>query len=541
METIELTGQALHPDQVAWLARETGQTVRVEIAPDALAQAAAAAAAAERIAARQPVYGRTTGVGANRTEHVENGDRDHGLRLLRSHASGIGHLVSPAATRAMLAVRANQLLAGGAGLRPEIIEAIVAALNADVLPEIHEYGGLGTADLTALAELGLALVGERPWITATHTRTPLTPITALTPSPTAVTPPDHLAFAADVRSPAPQSTSTSTSTSGPRLVTVTSGDALALISSSALTIGRACLEWRNTSLWVHAAHAVAALTHLALAGSMEPFGQAVHERRPHSSLMASAALIRALLAGQNETAARIQDPFALRCIPQVHGAALSSLDALERVLAVELNVAAENPLISVDEETVYHHGGFHQSLLTQALDALKLALLAVGQLSLARLDLMFHPEFTGLRPFLADGEPASSGVMILENAAHDALAELRNAAMPAGLGHAVLSRGVEDHTPFTSHAARQAIRAGDALQLVLATELVGAMRTLRLRGVTPAAGTPLDALYTLAEILDPDTVDRSTTADVHAAVGLLPQFADVAAKALPVAWPPPPK
>ncbi|HEV2347783.1 MAG TPA: aromatic amino acid ammonia-lyase [Actinocrinis sp.] len=530
METIELTGQALQPDQVVWLARETGRTVRVAIAPDALARAAAAAETAERIAARQPVYGRTTGVGANRTEHVANGDREHGLRLLRSHASGIGHLVSPAATRAMLAVRANQLLAGGAGLRPEIVEVIIAALNADVLPEIHEYGGLGTADLTALAELGLALVGERPWIAAPPTAPPaLTPATTLTP-PTATSP--------SPISPSPEHstnndhTLTPHHTIGPRLVAVTSGDALALISSSALTIGRACLEWRDTSRWVHAAHAVAALSHLALAGSMEPFSQEVHDRRPHRSLMASAALIRALLSDQNRSAARIQDPFALRCIPQVHGAALSSLDELEQVLAVELNVAAENPLISVDNETVYHHGGFHQSLLTQALDALKLALLAVGQLSIARLDLMFHPEFTGLRPFLADGEPASSGVMILENVAHDALAELRNAAMPAGLGHAVLSRGVEDHTPFTSHAARQAARAGDALQLVLATELVGAMRALRLRGVTPAASTPLDTLYTLAEILDPNTVDRSTTADVHAAVGLLPQFADVAAKAL---------
>ena len=663
MESIELTGQALHPDQVARLARETGRTVRAEIAPEALSRAAEAAEAAERISRRQPVYGRTTGVGANRTQHVADGDLGHGLRLLRSHASGIGHLVSPAATRAMLAVRANQLLSGGAGLRPEIIEAIIAALNADLLPEIHEYGGLGTADLTALAELGLALVGERPWIPATPTASPPTPTTprptsplaptstptspsaptsALTPTPpptptsppapvplpkntptsthaltrtsalqpapapvpvptptlaptTAPPLPNHPALSQDgapsLDAPAPSdithdispspytpssalTTLTTLSAHTPpslpapppdplpppftshvaasahstpdprppahrRPVAITSGDALALMSSSALTIGRACLEWRDTSRWVHASHAVAALTHLALDGSMEPFSRSVHDRRPHQSLMISAALMRALLAGQSGKPARIQDPFALRCIPQIHGGALSSLASVEQVLAVELNAAAENPLISVEDDAVYHHGGFHQSLLTQALDALKLALLAVGQLSLARLDLMFHPEFTGLRPFLADGEPASSGVMILENAAHDALAELRNAAMPAGLGHAVLSRGVEDHTPFTSQAVRQAARAGDALQLVLATELVGAMRTLRLRHLAPAANTPLDTLYALAEVLDPDTSDRSTTADVHAAASLLPAFADVAARVLPSAWPHP--
>jgi histidine ammonia-lyase len=178
------------------------------------------------------------------------------------------------------------------------------------------------------------------------------------------------------------------------------------------------------------------------------------------------------------------------------------------------------------DEAVYHHGGFHQALLTQSLDALNLALLSSGQLSLARLDLMFHPEFTGLRPFLADGEPASSGVMILENAAHDALSELRNAAMPAGLGHATLSRGVEDHTPFTSQSARQTARAADALQLVLATELVGALRVLRLRGRKPSPSTPLADLYAIAEALDPRTADRPSTADVHQAAGLLNHLAD---------------
>jgi len=167
-------------------------------------------------------------------------------------------------------------------------------------------------------------------------------------------------------------------------------------------------------------------------------------------------------------------------------------------------------------------------LLTQALDSLNLALLSTGQLSLARLDLMFHPEFTSLRPFLADGEPASSGVMILENSAHDALSELRNAAMPAGLGHATLSRGVEEHSPFTSQSARQTARAADALRLVLATELVGAVRTLRLRGRKPTPATPLADLYAIAEALDPRTADRSSTADVHEAASLLRRLADVA-------------
>ncbi len=517
MDGIELTGRTLTPEQVVLLANGAA---RARIAPTALARASASATAAERIAARQPVYGRTTGVGANRTQRVADGDLGHGLRLLRSHAGGIGRQVSTKATRAMLTVRANQLLAGGAGLHPAIIEAIVQALNANALPVIHEYGGLGTADLTALAELGLTLVGEAPW----STTAPTDGVNGAPPSP----------------------------------VHIASGDALALMSSSALTIGRACLAWQQASRLVSAAHAVAVLSVFALDGSTEPFSQAVHDRRPHPSLMRSAAILRALLADQAIKAARIQDPYAVRCIPQVHGAVLEALGSAERILQVEVNVAAENPLVVAsgsndgedaptnspatattngigirvrdENEAVYHHGGFHQALLTQALDALNLALLSVGQLSLARLDLMFHPEFTGLRPFLADGEPASSGVMILENAAHDALSELRNAAMPAGLGHATLSRGVEDHTPFTSQSARQTIRAAEALQLVLSTELVGAMRTLRLRGRKPSAATPLAELYAIAEVLDPHTVDRPSTADVHEATSLLGRLASAVAE-----------
>ena len=492
MDGIELTGRTLTLEQVVLL---TTGAARARIAPQALARAAGSAAAAERIAARQPVYGRNTGVGANRTQRVADGDLGHGLRLLRSHAGGIGRQVGTEATRAMLAVRANQLLAGGAGLQPAIIEAIVQALNGGALPVVHEYGGLGTADLTALAELGLTLVGEAPW--------------------------------------------TGNDSEAPAAVEITSGDALALMSSSALTIGRACLAWQEARDWIDAAHAVAVLSVFALDGSTEAFSEAVHVRRPHPSLMRSAATIRALLAGQSIEAARIQDPYAIRCIPQVHGMALEALASVERVLQVEINAAAENPLVVVngddgnqgggeggkESEAVYHHGGFHQALLTQALDALNLALLSVGQLSLARLDLMFHPEFTSLRPFLADGEPASSGVMILENAAHDALSELRNAAMPAGLGHATLSRGVEEHSPFTSQSARQMARAADALRLVLATELVGAVRTLRLRGRKPSPATPLADLYAIAEALDPRTADRSSTADVHEAASLLRRLA----------------
>ncbi|HEV3172459.1 MAG TPA: aromatic amino acid ammonia-lyase, partial [Actinocrinis sp.] len=320
MQRIELTGRAMRPGDVAQLGHGDAWG---DIAPEGLARAQTAAQVADRVAARQQVYGRNTGVGANRTQAVEPGDTDHGLRLLRSHAGGIGAPVAAEGIRAMLAVRANQLLAGGAGVSPRIIEAIVTALNANALPEIHEYGAVGTADLTALAELGLTLLGEAPWTGA-----------------------------------------------GPAPVEFGPGDAVALMSSSALTIGQACLAWSEATRWLDAAHAVSALTFIAVDGSMEPYAQAVHERKPHLGVVASARFLRALLDGQSVKAARLQDPYAVRCVPQIHGAALAALDNTERILAVEINAAAENPLVSATEEAVFHHGGFHQVQLTQVMDAL---------------------------------------------------------------------------------------------------------------------------------------------------------------------------
>jgi histidine ammonia-lyase len=473
MGSFVLDGQGLTPAAVAVLALEGGG---VTAQTAARARAAQSAQAAQRITRVRPVYGRTTGVGANRVQAVQ--DEGHGLRLLRSHAGGIGAPVPVREVRAMLLVRTNQLLAGGAGLRPEIIDAMIDALTMGALPEIREYGGLGTADLTALAELGLTLAGERPWRQA----------------------------------------------SGPAPIPIESADALALISSSALTIGQATLTWHEARNLIQSAHTVAALSFVALNGSTEAYAEAVHRARPYEGSTRSAKIMRLLLQDHQTRAARIQDPFALRCVPQVHGAALDACANLERVLTTEVNAAAENPLISAAEETVYHHGNFHQAYLTQALDALNLALLSAAHLSTARLNMLYEPEFTGLRAFLADGAPASSGLMILENAAHAALADLRNAAMPAALGHATLSRGVEDHTPFTAQAARQAKRAVTAFRLVLASELVATAQALRLREATPSTESMLGRESIATKALRERTGDLPTSEDVDTAMVVLDEL-----------------
>jgi histidine ammonia-lyase len=207
---------------------------------------------------------------------------------------------------------------------------------------------------------------------------------------------------------------------------------------------------------------------------------------------------------------------------------MEASDALERVLTVEINAAAENPLFFAPGLTAHHHGNFHQAPLGLALDRLRIALLHTAHLSTARLATLVEPAFTGVRPFLAAGASASSGVMILEYSANAALAELRGAAHPAALGHAVLSRGVEEHASFAAQSARQTLTAAGYYRLVLACELVAVMRALRQRGVVPDPSVPVGAAFAAATPhLDPDVEDRPLSTDVEVAAGLLDVLATV--------------
>ncbi|WP_406444784.1 aromatic amino acid lyase [Streptomyces sp. NBC_01613] len=442
--------------------------------------------AARRIAATGRVYGRSTGVGANRNEDVPTeAAAEHGLRLLRSHAGAIGDELPAREVRAMVAVRANQLLAGGAGLRPTVVTALCEALESGAHPVVNEFGSVGTGDIAALAQAGLALAGEHPW-----------------------------------RGPG-----------SPKPLQLDNNDALAFISSNALTLGQSALALHELRGLVQATQVVGALSLLAVDGSFEAYAAPVHAARPHRGSSEVARRMRELLGAADRPTpplGRIQDPYGFRCLPQIHGPALDAADNLEEVVAIEINAAAENPLISPQDMAAYHHGGFYQAQLALALDHFRLALTQVARLSTSRLSTLNEPSFTRLRPFLADDVPASSGVMILEYAAGAALGDLRAFSAPASLGHAVLSRGVEEQASFASLAARQTLRTCRAYRLVVGCELVAAVRALRQRDLRPDPDLPVGRAQELAEsVLAQDQADRPLTDDVTAAAALLDRFTDI--------------
>ncbi|MFE7839234.1 aromatic amino acid ammonia-lyase [Streptomyces sp. NPDC057474] len=474
--------------------------------------------AARLIAAAGRVYGRSTGVGANRTEDVPTeAAAEHGLRLLRSHAGAIGEELPARQVRAMLAVRANQLLAGGAGLRPTVVTALCEALESGVYPVVNEFGSVGTGDIAALAQMGLALAGEHPW-------------RALVPVPTEAG--AEVEAGARLGSGSVAAGARFESGSGaPEAQPLDNNDALALISSNALTLGQAALALHELRGLIAATQVVAALSLLAVDGSHEAYAAPVHLARAHRGSREVARRMRELIGAADRPTpplGRIQDPYGFRCVPQIHGPALDAADALEGVLEVEINAAAENPLICPEDMAAYHHGGFYQAQLALALDHFRLAVTQVARLSTSRLSSLNEPAYTRLRPFLADHEPASSGVMILEYAAGAALGDLRAFSAPASLGHAVLSRGVEEQASFASLAARQTLRACGAYRLVVGCELVAAVRALRQRDLRPDPELPVGRALELAEaVLDADPADRPLTADVSAAAVLLDRFTKI--------------
>ena len=484
MRTVLLGVDELTSTQVAALAC---RRVAPEVAAEAMTRVAAARAQAATASARRPTYGYGTGVGANLITPVaaEHLDR-FGLDLLRAHSGGIGPLLPVPAARAMLAVRLNQLLRAGSAVGENAVRALASALASGHVPAVHAHGSVGSADLSALAELALTVAGELPWLPGAG------------------------------QGPMPEP------------VSLSGWDALPLISSSALTIGRAALAAADLRVLLDAVPPLAALVLLADRGGLEPFDAAVHRLRPHAGAAATAARMRALIPGPLPAPARVQDRFGLRTLPQVHGAAVEAWDALDAVLRIEINAAAENPLLvrdGADGAARYvHHGGFHQAHLALALDHLRLALVGTAELSAARLAELFEPHRTGLPAFLARSGDGSSGLMILEYGVQSALAQLRGAAQPATLNHAVLSNGDEDHASFAPLAVTRLEECVELLRLVLAAELVASTRALRMRRVeVAAAGSAELAAFAAAaaDVLDPRMEDRNLTEDVERAAQLL--------------------
>src|SRR3954454_24300654 len=459
---------------VAWARR--GGPAPVELT-DASVERITLAQQHLRMAGRSgAVYGLTTGVGALRnvpTDITPDDGTSQALRLWRSHASGFGETYDDATARAAMAIRLHQITSGRSGVTTGLAASLGAAVASGAVPDLHRFGSIGTGDLVPLAELGLTLVGERPWRTGT---VPVAP--------------------------------------------VDDGDALPFMSSNALTLATAALVHRRLARLSEAAERVTALSAAALQASLQAVDPRVHAGRPDASQQGVARRLMALLGPAHWVPARLQDPFALRTVPQVHAPFIDALVTTEQAVRVEIDDSTENPLVVPDGPPL-HHGEFVTARLSPTLDALRQATSPAIALSAARLSALINPSLTGLPAFLASGPAGSSGVMILEYLAQDALARARILTAPVSTGHASVSLGLEEHASFSTQAVWASEQLVSLAPVVLGCELVASVRSLRTYP-DRLPRSPLREVYDrAAAVLDEDRADRPFDDDLAVAVRLV--------------------
>lgn len=477
-QQVTIDGTSLTIAELSAIANQEAELRLDDAAADAIGLAHARLVAARDNGA---VYGANTGVGANRAVSVDSSAGEessdaHARRLLRSHCAAVGEPESAIVARATMIVRLNQIAAGRSGVSRQLADALESAIATGSSPAIHGRGPIGTADLSPLAELALTLAGELPWQSGGI-------------------PPARIADT----------------------------DALPFISSSAMTVALAALGSGELGAVLDGAAVVASLSFLALQGSPQAYDETVHGARSHPEQNDVAKRMRSLITSDSAgaaTPARIQDPFGLRVVPQVHAPAIAALGRLATIVEAELNAGVENPMVT--DAGIFHHGQFHLATLAAAVDHLRTSLVPVFALSSARLGMLLRSDMSGLPPFLAAEQPGSSGMMIAEYLVQDLLAELRMLATPTTGASVSISLGVEDHASFAPQGGRALRRMAQPSSTVIAVEAVAAVRALRLAperlGAAPARG----AFEFLAGELNPEITDRPLGEDIERAKRLVP-------------------
>ena len=440
---------------------------RVTFAAEVLERVAESRARLDAVAdGDQPVYGVSTGFGGLAGVRIPVRDREELQEsLVRSHAAGVGPEVEREVVRAMMLMRLRTMASGRTGVRPELLLAYAAVLNAGITPVVHEYGSLGcSGDLSPLSSVALALLGE-----------------------------GEVHDAAGVRRPAAEALSAA----GLAPVRLAAKEGLSLINGTDGMLGMLALALHDLMNVLRAADVAAAVSVEALLGTDRAFAADLMALRPHPGQGASAANLRALLAASPLVAARkatpgakVQDAYSLRCTPQVHGAARDTLAHAQTVADRELSSAIDNPVVLPDGE-VASSGNFHGAPLGYVLDFLAIAAADVASISERRTDRLCDvSRSSGLPAFLAEDPGLHSGMMIAQYTAAGIVSELKRLAVPASVDSVPTSAMQEDHVSMGWHAARKLRRAVEGLADVVAIELVTGVRGLRLRApLQPAAAT----------------------------------------------------
>jgi histidine ammonia-lyase len=430
----------------------------VAIAIDARARAGLAASRATVRAivdAGDVVYGINTGFGKLAQTVIPTSRLAELQRnLVLSHSVGIGQPLAPEVVRLVLATKAVSLARGHSGVDPAIVDALVALFNADLLPRIPAKGSVGASgDLAPLAHLACVLIGEG------H---------VTTPDGAVVDGRDALArvgFAPFVL--------------GPK-------EGLALLNGTQVSTALALSGLFGAEQVFAGGLLSGALSLEAIRGSIKPFDARIHAARGQPGQIAVAAAIRALLDGSeiipsHADCGRVQDPYSIRCVPQVMGACLDNLAHAARVLTIEANAASDNPLVFPETGEVISGGNFHAEPVAFAADILALAIAEIGAIAERRIALLLDTGLSGLPPFLVADGGVNSGFMIAQVTAASVASENKSLAHPASVDSLPTSANQEDHVSMAAFAARRLAEMVDNTAVVVGIEAMAACQGIELK------------------------------------------------------------
>jgi histidine ammonia-lyase len=487
-----LDGESLTIEDVVQVAHHP--TTHITLKPDARRALLESRRIVDRaIASGQTIYGINTGFGKLANVRVPPDQLDQlQANLIRSHAAGMGSPLPPPVVRAVMLLRANVLLRPTSGVRPELVEALVAVLNAGVVPLVPEQGSVGASgDLAPLSHIGLALMGEG-------------------------------AVLAEGGAPAPAEAALKRAGLVPYRFAPKEG--ISFINGTQAQTALLALMVHDANVLWRSAVGAAAMSLEALRGTPAPLDPRIHSARPHPGQIRTAALMRALLEeseireSHRENDPRVQDAYSLRCAPQVLGAVADAIHFAEEIVKVELNASTDNPLV-FENGDVISGGNFHGQPVAQALDILAMTLTTLQAIAERRVERLVNPDLSqGLPAFLTGDPGLCSGLMMVQITAASLVAESRALAMPASIGSIPTDANQEDFVPMGMAAAFKAGRILANARRVVAAELLCAAQGLEfLKPLGPGRGVA--ALYQrlrgLSPPVPPLTSDRPPAPDLE--------------------------
>ncbi|WP_144946839.1 histidine ammonia-lyase [Pseudomonas oryzihabitans] len=493
MHTLILKPGTLH---LAQLRQAYQQPLRMELDPAAHVAIDASVACVESILAEgRTAYGINTGFGLLASTRIAPADLEKLQRsLVLSHAAGVGEALDDDLVRLIMLLKVNSLARGFSAIRRQVIEALIALINAEVYPHIPLKGSVGASgDLAPLAHMSLVLIGESKaryqgqWLPAR----------------------EALAMA------------------GLEPMTLAAKEGLALLNGTQVSTAYALRGLFEGEDLFAAATVCGGLSVEAMLGSRAPFDARIHAARGQRGQIDVAAAYRELLTDSSEVSRshancdKVQDPYSLRCQPQVMGACLTQLRQAAEVLEVEANAVSDNPLVFAEEGDVISGGNFHAEPVAMAADNLALALAEIGALSERRISLMMDRHMSQLPPFLVENGGVNSGFMIAQVTAAALASDNKALAHPASVDSLPTSANQEDHVSMAPNAGKRLWAMAENVRGILAIEWLGACQGLDFRHGLKSSERLERARSLLRERVPYYQEDRFFAPDIEAASALL--------------------